>query len=197
MSKNMFRLVALLAAVASALAVLGISLAGGAKNPRWPISALAQKHSRARLAAAPPAVLSGDTDVSLAATSGTNSLYVSHEHGSSRDCVYDHISSQAGGGNGINAGIAESKGAISTFQAEGETTRVLALVPDGVRSLSVTSLDGSAHIVTVVNNVAIAEVAAPASVSYELPDGSLQTRDVRGWTAPLSTLKPSPPGSSE
>jgi hypothetical protein len=197
MSKHRFRILAVAGVAAAALAVLGISLAGGAKAPRWPISALSHSHSRAHSAASAPAVLAGDSDVRLAATSGPDTLYVSHEKGTTLDCVYDHISAQAGGGNCVLAGVAESRGAISTYQAEGQTTRVLALVPDGVSSVTVTSLDGATTLAPVTNNVAVAEVEAPASVTYELPNRSRQTRDVRAQTAPLSTLKPSPPGSSE
>lgn len=178
---------------------LGITFASGhrSKHAKWPISAFAGHPSRAHSAAVTPSVLSGDSGVVLAAVKGANDIYISHGKNARLDCFYDHISAQAGGGDCARSIVAESRGMVGVLETAGHTTRVLALLPDGVTNVIVTNQDGSSHSVTVENNVAVYEDASPATVSYTLPNGMTQTENVKTWATPLTDLRPSPAGSSE
>jgi hypothetical protein len=77
------------------------------------------------------------------------------------------------------AGDVEGKGAVSILGFNGSPSNVAALVPNAVRSIVATDLNGEQHDVPAINDVAVVEASKLATISYTLPGGSVHTINVQ------------------
>jgi hypothetical protein len=189
--------------IVAVAAIVGSALAAGAfaghkaRTPKWPISAFSNPLHRAHSAAATtPRIMAGVSGVSLAAVDGANEVFVGTRRSPTNDdCFWVRTPSGGHGGCG-RASQLETKGAVSLYEAnEHAHPYILALVPDGVRSVVIANSDGSSHTVAVTNNFATYEdPTTPSSVSFTLPDGVTETTNVSSWRTPK---QPGAPGSSE
>lgn len=154
---------------------------------------------RARIASA--SSLRAPSGAILAAVVGHTEVYALH-HSKSEDCVMDLTVGASGGSVCAPASQVEERGEVGISQ-EGPgatapnspaTLRVTALVPNGVKSITVTDRDGSSYGVPVSNNVAEREDINIASVSYT-SGGGTQTTNVAAVVDHMPT-QPGPADSS-
>jgi hypothetical protein len=181
--------------VVAVAAIVGSALATGALGsskpaPHWRLSVFAHaaRHARSADATAPRIPLAGVTDVSVAAVHGGDEILIGHRATPTvLYCFWDRTAAGGSGGCGRVSDL-EARGAVSLYEANAtDNPHVLAIVPDGVSSVTIKDSDGSSHTVAVASNIAVYEDAAkPASVSFTLPNGAEESTDISHWGTPAS-----------
>ena len=183
-----------LASVVAAGAVASIGNTHKSRHHRKKVTGFSvlTRH-RADAATSSSSVNSPPASARLAATSGDEEVYVwqeeeGHEPPSSmmlgegpKICIMERLHSSGFAAVGCSlASELERKGSasINVPSKADPLLGVTAFVPDGVKDVTAMLRDGSSREVPVTNNIAVVNDPELASVSYELPDGHVETSDV-------------------
>ncbi len=172
MSKRI-RLIALVAVAAALTGIITVAFASAENNDHGSVTAAS---SFSVLSNTTAAKVSGAV---LALQQQGVKVYAAQE-ANGDICVTEENARGAGGQACGHAPEAVSKGLSEVVAGPslGEPTRITVLVPNGVRSVTFKTTDGSTNAVPVVNNVATESGATLQSATYTLPSGASEVATV-------------------